>query len=72
MEGRDIVGQRAGTRLALVPANTIAFADWRVAHTRGKVLSRETGHGRDYGANPYQSYDQPDLRPFLFNGRASA
>jgi anti-sigma factor RsiW len=28
MEGRAIVGQRAGTRLALVPANTIAFADW--------------------------------------------
>src|SRR5919108_3142191 len=69
MEGRAIVGQRAGTRLALVPANTVAFADWRAAHPRGKVLSRETGHRRDYGANPYQSYDQPELRPFLFNGR---
>jgi hypothetical protein len=69
MEGRAILGQRAGTRLALVPANTIAFADWRAAHPQGKVLSRETGHRRDYGANPYQSYDQPELRPFLFNGR---
>jgi hypothetical protein len=69
MEGRAIVGERAGTRLALVPANTLAFADWRAAHPQGKVLSRETGHRRDYGANPYQSYDQPGLRPFLFNGR---
>ncbi len=69
MEGRAIVGQRAGTRLALVPANTLAFADWRAAHPRGKVLSRETGHRRDYGVNPYQSYDQPEGRPFLFNGR---
>ena len=69
MEGRAIVGQRAGARLTLVPANTIAFDDWRTAHPRGKVLSRETGHQRDYGANPYRSYDQPDLRPFLFNGR---
>src|SRR6266849_6475828 len=69
MEGRAIVGQRAGARLLLVPANTIAFDDWRTAHPRGKVLSRETGHQRDYGANPYRSYDQPDLRPFLFNGR---
>jgi hypothetical protein len=69
MEGRAIVGQRAGTRLALVPANTLAFGDWRAAHPRGKVLSRETGHRRDYGANPYRSYDQPKLRPFLFTGR---
>jgi hypothetical protein len=69
MEGRAIVGQRSGTRLALVPANTIAFADWRAVHPRGKVLSRETGHRRDYGTNPYHSYDQPELRPFLFNGR---
>jgi hypothetical protein len=69
MEGRAIVGQRAGTRLTLVPANTIAFDDWRTAHPRGKVLSRETGHQRDYGANPYRSYDQSDLRPFLFDGR---
>ncbi|MBI3827342.1 MAG: DUF3179 domain-containing protein [Candidatus Rokubacteria bacterium] len=69
MEGRALVGQRAGTRLALVPANTIAFADWKAAHPDGKVLSRETGHQRQYGANPYGSYDQPELRPFLFNGR---
>jgi hypothetical protein len=69
MEGRAIVGQRAGMRLALLPANTIAFADWKAAHPDGKVLSRETGHRRQYGANPYQSYDQPELRPFLFNGR---
>ena len=69
MEGRAVVGQRAGTRLALVPANTIAFAHWRAAHPQGKVLSRDTGHRRDYGANPYQSYDQPEVRPFLFSGR---
>lgn len=69
MEGRAIVGQRAGTRLAMRPANTIAFADWKAAHPTGKVLSRDTGHERDYGANPYRSYDQPALRPFLFDGR---
>jgi len=69
MEGRAIVGERAGTRLRLVPANTLAFEDWRAAHPGGKVLSRETGHLRSYGVNPYEGYDQPDLRPFLFNGR---
>ncbi len=69
MEGRAIVGDRAGTRLAMRPANTIAFEDWRAAHPAGRVLSRETGHRRRYGINPYESYDQPDLGPFLFSGR---
>ncbi|MGH7332104.1 MAG: DUF3179 domain-containing protein [Candidatus Rokuibacteriota bacterium] len=72
MEGRAIVGARAGTQLKLVPANTLSFEEWRAAHPAGKVLSRETGHIRSYGANPYESYDQPQLRPFLFHGRPDA
>jgi hypothetical protein len=69
MEGRAIVGQRAGTRLRLVPANSIAFEDWRAAHPQGTVLSRHTGHRRNYGVNPYEAYDQPAAQPFLFQGR---
>ncbi len=72
MEGRAIVGERAGTRLVPVPANTLAFEDWRAAHPGGRVLSRETGHRRNYGVNPYEGYDAPDLRPFLFQGRPDA
>jgi hypothetical protein len=68
-DGRAIVGTRAGTRLKLVPANTLSFEEWRAAHPAGKVLSRETGHMRSYGINPYESYDQPQLAPFLFHGR---
>jgi hypothetical protein len=68
MEGRAIVGARAGARLGLVPANTLAFEDWRAAHPGGRVLSRDTGHHRRYGANPYEAYDQPMLQPFLFRG----
>jgi Protein of unknown function (DUF3179) len=69
MEGRAIVGTRAGTKLKLVPANTLSFEDWRATHPSGKVLSRDTGHTRKYGVNPYASYDQPQLRPFLFQDR---
>lgn len=72
MEGRAIVGDRAGAQLRARPANTIGFEDWRAAHPDGKVLSRETGHHRRYGANPYEAYDQPSLGPFLFNGRPDA
>jgi hypothetical protein len=69
MEGRAIVGDRVGTRLTARPANTIAFEDWRGAHPAGKVLSRETGHHRSYGMNPYRAYDEPSTGPFLFQGR---
>jgi hypothetical protein len=69
MDGRAIVGDRVGSRLVARPANTIAFEDWRAAHPTGKVLSRDTGHSRSYGVNPYDAYDEPTLRPFLFQGR---
>lgn len=69
MEGRAIVGARAGARLTLIPANTLSFEEWRTMHPAGKVLSRVTGHRRNYGLNPYESYDQPQLGPFLFRGR---
>jgi hypothetical protein len=69
MEGRAIVGTKAGTRLRVVPATTIAYEEWKVTHPAGKVLSRETGHQRPYGANPYAGYDGPTVRPFLFAGR---
>ena len=68
MEGRAIVGSRAGTRLALIPANTIAYEDFKTAYPGGKVLSQDTGHARSYGRNPYEAYDRPDSYPFLFQG----
>ncbi len=68
MEGRAIVGERVGTRLGRVPANTIAFEDFKTTYPNGRVLSRETGHARAYGRNPYEGYDRPDSRPFLFQG----
>lgn len=66
MEGRAIVGDLAGTRLAMLPSNTLAYAEWKRLHPAGKVLSRDTGHSRSYGRNPYQGYDDPQSHPFLF------
>ncbi len=68
MEGRAVVGERAGTRLAPIPANTISYEDFKAAYPAGRVLSRETGHERSYGRNPYAAYDRPDSAPFLFKG----
>lgn len=32
------------------------------------MLSRDTGHDRPYGTNPYAGYDDIDSSPFLFDG----
>lgn len=65
--GQAILGELVGEQLTFVPARVLSFADWRATHPDGQVLSRETGHDRPYGTNPYTSYDSTD-RPFLFRG----
>jgi hypothetical protein len=66
--GEAIVGELAGTRLALLPSAIVSFADFREAFPDGRVLSRETGYSRDYGRNPYVGYDAMGENPFLFTG----
>ncbi len=66
-------GRRAHRhRLEGIPAQTLSWADFKRAHPRGDVLSRDTGHDRDYGTNPYEGYDARDNEPFLFDGEADA
>jgi hypothetical protein len=67
--GEAIVGALSGARLTTVPAGINSFADFRATFPDGKVLSRETGHSRAYGRNPYAGYDNVDSSPFLFAGR---
>jgi len=65
--GQAIRGELAGVQLAFVPARILSFADWRAEHPDGLVLSRDTGHERPYGENPYVGLDTAE-RPFLFAG----
>jgi hypothetical protein len=67
--GRGIVGHYAGAELKKVASEIVAFSDFRAAHPTGLVLSRETGHPRPYGRNPYAGYDRIDQSPFLFTGK---
>jgi hypothetical protein len=71
-EGRAIQGPLAGTRLDLIPVQLLSFGEWRTEHPNGMVLSRETGHTRPYGENPYEYYDSKD-RPYssFFRGPIS-
>ncbi|MBI2313109.1 MAG: DUF3179 domain-containing protein [Betaproteobacteria bacterium] len=68
--GQGIVGNYAGTRLTQLPSSIVAYADFKAAYPRGQVLSRETGHGRPYGRNPYRGYDRVGDQPFLFRDPA--
>ena len=67
--GEAIAGQYTGCQLAFVPAFMISWTDFKAAFPDGAVLSRETGHVRDYGRNPYTGYDDINEFPFLFDGR---
>jgi len=59
-EGRAIQGPLTGTRLDLIPVQLLSFGEWRREHPAGLVLSRNTGHVRPYGENPYESYDSKE------------
>ena len=56
--GEGIVGEYAGEQLTFVPANVMAWSDVKSQFPEAQVLSRETGHQRRYGENPYRNYDR--------------
>jgi hypothetical protein len=68
--GQAVAGSLTGARLEAFPVATVSWADFRRAHPGSWVLSRDTGHDRSYGRNPYPGYDDVRSSPFLFQGEA--
>ena len=66
--GEAIVGELTGTKLTFLPANMISWVDFKETFPDGQVLSRDTGHVRDYDRPPYTGYDSLDQKPFLYFG----
>lgn len=64
--GRGIVGRHTGTELQQLPAWMESFAEYRARNPQGLVMD-EPDWRRQYGQNPYVSYDRSS-RPFLYNG----
>lgn len=57
-----ISGSSIGTRLARLPAGRTSWAGWKASHPATKAVLFDTGHTRDYGADPYAGYgDSPAL-----------
>ena len=65
-----IVGRYAGARLDVLPSRIVAWAQFRRDHPRGLVLSRDTGHSRPYGQNPYEGYDEARSGPIFPSAHA--
>jgi hypothetical protein len=68
--GSGVVGRYAGAKLRQVPARIVAWRDFRSGHPEGLVLTRETGHSRPYGENPYAGYDDVSSPPFFSSAHA--
>lgn len=65
--GEAVVGQFAGTQLDLIPTSIVAYGDVVENFPDAVALSRDTGFGIEYGANPYRAYSS-STSPFLFDG----
>ncbi|MGH7564172.1 MAG: DUF3179 domain-containing protein [Gemmatimonadota bacterium] len=53
---RAVTGPLRGSTLELLPLVHTTWGRWRREHPNGLVLSRQTGHERDYDRDPYLIY----------------
>lgn len=65
LTGEGLVGEYAGQRLKTINSYIVSFQEFRKAYPNSLVLSRGTGHAREYGMNPYRGYDDINNSPFM-------
>jgi Protein of unknown function (DUF3179) len=53
---QGIVGKYAGVNLQRIPFDVANWKEWKKLYPESKVLSRDTGSSRPYGADPYGDY----------------
>lgn len=60
--GEAIVGPaaRRSEVLAQLSISTVSWSQWKKEHPNGQVLSRDTGHIRNYDQYPYGTYEEND------------
>ena len=57
LTGEGIVGEYTDTVLDVLPSQVIGFGQFAERFPDGLVMSRDTGHRRSYGVNPYSGLD---------------
>jgi len=63
--GKALVGANTGKRLTQLPAQIVSWGEFERKHPGGLVLTRDSGHDRPYGRNPYAGYDDADSPPIF-------
>lgn len=64
LEMKAVSGPLKGTDLTMVNTYLSTWEEWSSAHPDGLVLSKNTGHSRDYSKDPYQFYRTTDRLMF--------
>jgi hypothetical protein len=59
--GEGIVGDYSGVKLEKIPFDIAYWKEWKKLYPESKVLSRDSGSVRPYGADPYGDYYSNDL-----------
>lgn len=66
---KAVAGPLKGTDLEALPVRHTTWEAWQREHPDTLVLSRDTGHRRNYDATPYQGYDRTPSLYFPVNNR---
>jgi hypothetical protein len=64
LQGGSVAGPLAKTKLQTLPFELTTWQDWSVRYPQTKVLSTDTGYGRDYSRSPYAGYFEQDRLMF--------
>lgn len=64
IKGEAIVGELTGEKLTVLPHDIFTYKTWKNQNPDGEVLSKETGHFRDYSQSPYGDYATNDALYF--------
>jgi hypothetical protein len=66
--GEAVVGERTGDELEILPMQLITFEELQEKYPDALVLSKDTGHSRDYENDPYRGYEGSDSLYFGVTG----
>ena len=58
--GEAVIGKYTGTKLTLLPLQLLSFGEVKTKFPNTSVVSRETGHLRNYSVYPYGDYEQDE------------
>lgn len=58
--GEAVVGDETGKKLSVYPSQVLSLGEVKKKYPGAEVLSKDTGHSRDYSVSPYGDYGAND------------